>query len=59
MVKAALLFLIFIFALGIFGRLRLPKSDLAQRMRRRGKCPDCGRYRIGAGPCACRGGKDG
>ena len=40
--------------LAMFGKLRLPGQDkLAAR-----KCPGCGRYRIGKGPCACgKGGR--
>ncbi len=48
-VKIVFLFLIAMGVLAMFGRLRLPGRDrLASR-----KCPKCGRYRIGKGPCAC------
>ncbi|GGH34962.1 hypothetical protein SAMN05444007_10824 [Cribrihabitans marinus] len=53
-VKVVLLFLIGMAVLAMFGKLRLPGQDkLAAR-----KCPGCGRYRIGKGPCACgKGGR--
>lgn len=47
--KIALLFLLVMAVLGIFGKLRVPgAARLANR-----KCPRCGRYRIGGGPCDC------
>ncbi len=54
MVKVVTFFLIAIVILAIFGRLRFPgQARLAAR-----KCPDCGRFRIGRGPCECtKGGK--
>lgn len=49
MVKVVSLFLIGMLVLAMFGRLRLPgMKRLASR-----KCPSCGRYRIGKGPCSC------
>ncbi len=49
LIKAVTLFLIFIAALAIFGKLRVPGAGrIASR-----KCPNCGRYRIGKGPCDC------
>ncbi len=54
MIKAVFLFLIFIVALALFGRLRMPGNPLSGRLRRPAKCPNCGRYRIGGGPCPCR-----
>ena len=56
MVKVVALFLLAIVALAFIGRLRLP----GQRGGRVGgrKCPACGRYRIGPGPCPCgKGGR--
>ena len=48
-VKIVLLFLIFMAVLAMFGRLRLPGADrIAAR-----RCPECGRLRLGKGPCAC------
>jgi len=53
-VKIVSLFLIGMVALAMFGKLRLPGSKRLASVR----CPSCGRYRIGKGPCACgRGGK--
>ena len=49
MVKAVTFFLIAIIILAIFGKLRFPgQARLASR-----KCPRCGRFRIGRGPCDC------
>lgn len=42
-------FLIFMMVLALFGRLRFPGQKKVANM----KCPRCGRYRIGSGPCAC------
>lgn len=44
--KIVLLFLAVIAVLGMFGRLRLPGTASA-------RCPRCGRFRIGRGPCPC------
>ncbi|WP_185962133.1 hypothetical protein [Palleronia caenipelagi] len=50
MIKIVSLFLIGMLVLAMFGRLRLPgQKHLSSR-----KCPSCGRYRIGKGPCSCR-----
>ena len=47
--KIVAIFLVVIAVLGIFGKLRVPGArQLAQK-----KCPRCGRYRIGKGPCEC------
>jgi len=47
--KIVAIFLVVIAVLGIFGKLRVPGArKLAQK-----KCPRCGRYRIGRGPCSC------
>lgn len=46
MIKIATLFLVVIVLLSFFGVLRLN--------RRGGRCPDCGRPRVGRGPCDCR-----
>ena len=48
-VKIVVLFLVAMGVLAMFGRLRFPgQKRLASR-----KCPKCGRYRIGKGPCSC------
>ncbi|MBN9886902.1 hypothetical protein I6N89_06300 [Pelagibaca abyssi] len=47
--KIVAIFLIVMAVLGIFGKLRMPGArHLAEK-----KCPRCGRYRIGKGPCGC------
>ncbi|GGL54049.1 hypothetical protein [Wenxinia marina] len=52
-VKVVLLFLVFMAVLAMFGRLRLP--GLPPKLG--GKCPDCGRPRLGKGPCPCKAGR--
>jgi hypothetical protein len=47
--KIVTLFLVFIAVLGMFGKLGL----LVPRRLSSAKCPSCGRYRIGRGPCPC------
>ncbi len=49
MVKVVSLFLIGMLVLAMFGKLRFP----GQRRLDAAKCPKCGRYRIGKGPCDC------
>ena len=49
--KIVTLFLIVMAVMAMFGRLRFP----GQERLRNAKCPDCGRFRIGRGPCACKG----
>jgi len=47
--KIVSLFLIAMVVLGMFGKLRLPGSKRLSSA----KCPKCGRFRIGKGPCSC------
>ncbi|RBW51006.1 hypothetical protein DS909_20890 [Phaeobacter gallaeciensis] len=47
--KVVTLFLVGMAALAMFGKLRFP----GQKRLASAKCPRCGRYRIGKGPCAC------
>ena len=47
--KIISLFLIGMAVLAMFGRLRFPGSKRLEQA----KCPKCGRYRIGKGPCDC------
>ncbi|WP_121067164.1 hypothetical protein [Chachezhania antarctica] len=54
-VKAVSLFLIAMVVLAMFGRLRVPGS---KKIGAALKCPSCGSYRIGRGPCTCGGGGD-
>jgi hypothetical protein len=49
MIKVISLFLIAILALGMFGKLRVPKI----RVRGGKKCPSCGSFLIGKTPCVC------
>nr|WP_317056293.1 hypothetical protein [Roseovarius sp. W115]MDV2929893.1 hypothetical protein [Roseovarius sp. W115] len=51
--KIAILFLVFMAILAMFGRLRFP----GQKKLQSAKCSKCGRFRIGKGRCPC--GKDG
>ncbi|GAA0295993.1 hypothetical protein [Rhodovulum strictum] len=56
LLKVVTLFLIAMAVLAMFGRLRLPgKGDgrFALGRAKTGKCPACGRHRIGSGPCPC------
>ena len=52
LVKVVVLFLLGMVVLAMFGKLRLPGGSLRRRLTR-AKCPKCGAYRIGRGPCAC------
>jgi hypothetical protein len=60
LVKIVSLFLIGIGVLAMMGRLRLPRGTprigKAEKPPKPRKCPRCGAYRIGSGPCRC--GKD-
>ncbi|KUJ78217.1 short-chain dehydrogenase [Ruegeria profundi] len=51
-VKIVTLFLIAMGVLAMFGKLRFPGQKRLQSAR----CPRCGRFRIGKGPCACEKG---
>ena len=53
LIKGVTLFLVFMAVLAMFGRLRFP----GQKKLNSAKCPSCGRYRIGKGPCSCGKGK--
>ncbi|MDU8912635.1 hypothetical protein [Aestuariicoccus sp. MJ-SS9] len=48
-IKIVTLFLIGMGVLAMFGKLRVPGA----RRLAAAKCPKCGRYRIGKGPCPC------
>lgn len=52
-VKIVVLFLLAMGVLAMFGKLRFPGQDRLGAA----KCPKCGRYRIGKGPCACEKGR--
>jgi len=49
-VKIVVLFLVAMGVLAMFGKLRMPGA----RRLRDARCPDCGRLRIGKGPCTCK-----
>jgi len=51
-IKAVTLFLIAMGVLAMFGKLRFPGQNRLSSA----KCPRCGRFRIGKGPCACEKG---
>jgi hypothetical protein len=60
LLKIVSLFLIFIVVLAMFGKLRtagrwLGLSRRAKPIEKPGKCPTCGAYRVGKGPCPCGG----
>ncbi len=50
--KIITFFLISMAVLAMFGKLRLPGQKKLQSRR----CPQCGRFKIGKGPCPCRKG---
>ncbi|RMD49567.1 MAG: hypothetical protein D6832_01510, partial [Alphaproteobacteria bacterium] len=57
-IKIVTLFLIAMAVLAMFGRLRFGGGRRSARRRppviESRKCPDCGAYVIGDGPCACK-----
>lgn len=52
-VKIVILFLVFMGVMGMFGKLRFP----GQQKLASARCPKCGRFRIGKGPCSCGKGR--
>lgn len=52
-VKVVILFLVFMGVMAMFGKLRFP----GQKRLASARCPSCGKFRIGKGPCACKKGK--
>ncbi|MGI1662842.1 hypothetical protein ACRDNQ_11430 [Palleronia sp. KMU-117] len=48
MIQAVVLFLVAMLALAVYGKLKRGNPKISS-----GKCPRCGRHRIGKGPCAC------
>jgi 1-acyl-sn-glycerol-3-phosphate acyltransferase len=52
-VKIVILFLVFMAVLAMFGKVRVPGQEKLAAAR----CANCGRFRIGKGPCTCRKGK--
>ncbi len=53
--KIVSLFLVGMAVLAMFGKLRFPGQKRLQSAR----CPKCGRFNIGKGPCACGKGRHG
>lgn len=49
LVKIILLFFAAIAVLAMFGKVRMP----GHKRLAAAKCPKCGRFRIGKGPCDC------
>ena len=49
--KVAVLFLVFMAVLGMFGKLHWVLGKRLANPR----CKKCGRFRIGSGPCPCKG----
>lgn len=55
-IKIVALFLVAMLVLGMFGKLRvprLPRRRPPNRVADARKCPKCGGYILGEGPCAC------
>ncbi|WP_319826168.1 hypothetical protein [Thalassovita sp.] len=50
--KVVILFLVGMGVLAMFGKLSLP----GQKKLMSNRCPNCGRFKIGKGPCPCRKG---
>ncbi len=53
-VKIVVLFLAAMAVLAMFGRFRFP----GQKRLGAAKCPRCGKFKIGKGPCSCQKGLD-
>lgn len=53
LVKIISLFLIGMAVLALFGRLRIRRRDNPDLPPKPRKCPECGAYIIGSGPCGC------
>jgi hypothetical protein len=51
--KIITFFLIGMAVLAMFGKLRVPKIKGLDLLSGK-KCPNCGKYRIGKGPCSCK-----
>jgi len=53
LIKVVTLFLVGMAVLAMFGKFKFP----GQARLKAAKCRNCGRFRIGKGPCACSKGK--
>jgi hypothetical protein len=51
--KVVTIFLIFMGVLAMFGKLRVPGAKRLAAA----KCRNCGRFKIGKGPCSCTKGR--
>jgi hypothetical protein len=57
LLKIVTLFLVGMVAVAVLGKLRLgakPGAKPGARLKSPVKCPDCGRFLIGKGPCDCK-----
>ena len=52
-VKIVILFLVFMVVMAMFGKFRFA----GQQRLASARCKNCGRFRLGKGPCDCRKGK--
>ncbi|MEX1661992.1 hypothetical protein AB4874_10075 [Thioclava sp. 15-R06ZXC-3] len=50
------LFLVVMAVMAMFGKLRIPGTKGSKLS---GRCPDCGRPKIGRAPCPCKKGRRG
>lgn len=55
LLRLVLLFLVGMVVLSVLGKFRLTgsKKPDPKEVRKAKKCPHCGTWRIGEGPCAC------
>lgn len=53
LVRVVLLFLVLMAALAMFGKLKLPSLKPPSKRLEARKCPKCGSYKVGKGPCNC------
>lgn len=55
LIKGMTLFLVVMAVLAMFGKLRMPRIKGPRGPGRlSARCPDCGRPKIGRGPCPCK-----
>ncbi len=61
MMKVVSLFLVVMAVLALFGRLRVPRVSVRKKPKAidTHKCPECGAFIVGKGPCPCSGENDG
>lgn len=61
MTKVVTLFLVVMAVLALFGRLRVPRVGGSRKPKAidSRKCPECGAFIVGKGPCPCQEEKDG